>query len=148
MFSSKNFFVKCEIGRKSADIEIEGEKEVKHLSVHTAIRRSEVFFADLHGGVGYEQNGERPVVVLQNDMGNRYSPTVIVAPLTSSRTKKPLPTHVWCGADSGLLKNSCILLEQIRAIDKTRLSRYLCSLNVEMMGRVDQAAAISLGLAQ
>lgn len=95
------------------------------MSVHTAIRRGEVFFADLHGGVGYEQNGERPVVVLQNDMGNRYSPTVIVAPLTSSRTKKPLPTHVWCGADSGLLKNSCILLEQIRVIDKTRLSRYL-----------------------
>lgn len=121
---------------------------MKHLSVHTAIRRGEVFFADLHGGVGYEQNGERPVVVLQNDMGNRYSPTVIVAPLTSSRMKKPLPTHVWCGTDSGLLKNSCILLEQIRVIDKTRLSRYLCSLNVEMMGRVDQAAAISLGLAQ
>lgn len=121
---------------------------MKHLSVHTAIHRGEVFFADLHGGVGYEQNGERPVVVLQNDMGNRYSPTVIVAPLTSSRTKKPLPTHVWCGADSGLLKNSCILLEQIRVIDKTRLSRYLCNLNVEMMGRVDQAAAISLGLAQ
>lgn len=72
------------------------------MSVHTAIRRGEVFFADLHGGVGYEQNGERPVVVLQNDMGNRYSPTVIVAPLTSSRTKKPLPTHVWCGADSGM----------------------------------------------
>lgn len=67
---------------------------MKHLSVHTAIRRGEVFFADLHGGVGYEQNGERPVVVLQNDMGNRYSPTVIVAPLTSSRHRKPLPRRL------------------------------------------------------
>ena len=85
--------MKCEIGRKSADIGIEGQKEVKHLSVHTAIHRGEVFFADLHGGVGYEQNGERPVVVLQNDMGNRYSPTVIVAPLTSSRTRKSRCRH-------------------------------------------------------
>lgn len=66
---------------------------MKHLSVHTAIHRGEVFFADLHGGVGYEQNGERPVVVLQNDMGNRYSPTVIVAPLTSSRTRKSRCRH-------------------------------------------------------
>ena len=121
---------------------------MKRLEVHTAIHRGEVFYADLHGGIGCEQDGERPVVVLQNDVGNRYSPTVIVAPLTSRLHKKPLPTHVWCGADSGLLKNSCILLEQIRVIDKKRLSRYLCSLNVEMMDRVDQATAISLGLAQ
>lgn len=70
------------------------------MSVHTAIRRGEVFFADLHGGVGYEQNGERPVVVLQNDMGNRYSPTVIVAPLTSSRTKSR------CRHTSGAVRTS------------------------------------------
>ena len=117
------------------------------MSVHTAIRRGEVFFADLHGASVTNRTANAGGRAAER-YGNRYSPTVIVAPLTSSRTKKPLPTHVWCGADSGLLKNSCILLEQIRVIDKTRLSRYLCSLNVEMMGRVDQAAAISLGLAQ
>ena len=121
---------------------------MKPLSVHTQIHRGEVFYADLRGGIGCEQDGERPVVVLQNDVGNRFSPTVIVAPLTSSRCKKPLPTHVWCNSADGVLRNSCILLEQIRVIDKTRLSDYLCSLNVEMMQRVDQAAAISLGLPQ
>ena len=112
----------------------------------TEIRRGEVFLADLTGSVGCEQSGSRPVVVVQNDMGNRYSPTVIVAPVTSSTQKTRLPTHVSCGAQSGLERSSCILLEQLRTIDKSRLGRYICCLGGELMTRVNRAMEISLGL--
>lgn len=111
------------------------------------IRRGDIFFADLSPVVGSEQGGTRPVLVLQNDIGNQYSPTTIVAAITSQISKAKLPTHVEVTAkSSGLEKDSVILLEQIRTIDKSRLKEKVTSLNDELMERVAQATEISLGL--
>ncbi len=111
------------------------------------IRRGDIFFADLSPVVGSEQGGTRPVLVLQNDIGNQYSPTTIVAAITSQISKAKLPTHVEVNAkSSGLEKDSVILLEQIRTIDKSRLKEKITSLNEELMGKVAQAIEISLGL--
>lgn len=88
---------------------------------YNTIRRGDVFFAELTGGVGSEQNGVRPVLVLQNDVGNRHSPTIIVAPLTSKGNKSMLPTHVKIHGATRLPRNSTVLLEQIRTIDRRRL---------------------------
>ena len=98
------------------------------------------------GSIGSEQGGLRPVVVIQNDKGNRFSPTLIVAPISSRLTKPPIPTHVILPADS-LEKASIVLLEQIRTIDKKRLKEKICHLNDQVMERVDQCVLISLGLA-
>lgn len=111
------------------------------------IRRGDIFFADLSPVVGSEQGGTRPVLVLQNDIGNQYSPTTIVAAITSQISKAKLPTHVEVTAKgSGLEKDSVILLEQIRTIDKSRLKEKVTSLNDDLMNRVAQAVEISLGL--
>lgn len=111
------------------------------------IRRGEIFFADLSPVVGSEQGGTRPVLVLQNDIGNQYSPTTIVAAITSQISKGKLPTHVEVTAkSSGLEKDSVILLEQVRTIDKSRLKEKVTSLNDELMEKVAQALEISLGL--
>lgn len=111
------------------------------------IRRGDILFADLSPVVGSEQGGTRPVLVLQNDIGNQYSPTTIVAAITSQISKAKLPTHVEVTAKgSGLEKDSVILLEQIRTIDKTRLREKVTSLNEEIMNKVAQAVEISLGL--
>lgn len=111
------------------------------------IRRGEIYFADLSPVVGSEQGGTRPVLVLQNDIGNQYSPTTIVAAITSQISKAKLPTHVEVAAkSSGLEKDSVILLEQIRTIDKSRLKEKVTSLNDELMERVAQSTEISLGL--
>lgn len=111
------------------------------------IRRGDIFFADLSPVVGSEQGGTRPVLVLQNDIGNQYSPTTIAAAITSQISKAKLPTHVEVTAKgSGLEKDSVILLEQIRTIDKTRLREKVTSLNEEIMNKVAQAVEISLGL--
>jgi len=111
------------------------------------IRRGEIFFADLSPVVGSEQGGTRPVLVLQNDIGNQYSPTTIVAAITSQISKAKLPTHVEVTAkSSGLEKDSVILLEQVRTIDKSRLKEKVTSLNDELMEKVAQALEISLGL--
>lgn len=111
------------------------------------IRRGDVFLADLSPAVGSEQSGRRPVVVLQNDVGNRYSPTVIVAPMTSRLEKPDLPTHVVVGAaDGGLRRPSLILGEHIRAIDKRRLEERIGRLPSGIMGEVDRALLVSLGL--
>ena len=111
------------------------------------IRRGDIFFADLSPVVGSEQGGTRPVLVLQNNIGNQYSPTTIVAAITSQISKAKLPTHVEVTAkSSGLEKNSVILLEQIRTIDKSRLSEKVTTLNEDAMGRINQAVEISLGL--
>lgn len=111
------------------------------------IRRGDIFFADLSPVVGSEQGGTRPVLVLQNDIGNQYSPTTIVAAITSQISKAKLPTHVEVTAKgSGLEKESVILLEQIRTIDKSRLREKVTSLNDEIMIKVAQAAEISMGL--
>ncbi|HOV79469.1 MAG TPA: type II toxin-antitoxin system PemK/MazF family toxin [Bacillota bacterium] len=111
------------------------------------IRRGDVFYADLSPVVGSEQGGTRPVLVLQNDIGNQYSPTTIVAAITSQIEKARLPTHIEMPArPDGLEKDSVILLEQLRTIDKSRLMEKVTSLDGEMMEKVNEAVEISLGL--
>ncbi len=109
--------------------------------------RGDIYFADLSPVVGSEQGGFRPVLIIQNDIGNKYSPTVIISAITSQIMKAKLPTHVELAAHlSGLDKDSVILLEQIRTIDKRRLKRRVTKLDQEIMGKVDEALAISCGL--
>ena len=109
--------------------------------------RGELYYADLGTGIGSEQNGYRPVVVIQNDVGNKHSPTVICAAITSQMNKAKLPTHIaLSAADYALPKDSVILLEQIRTIDKQRQKEKVCHLDDSMMHRVDRSLAISLGL--
>jgi mRNA interferase MazF len=109
------------------------------------IRYGDVYYADLSPVVGSEQGGVRPVVVIQNDIGNRFSPTVIVAPVSSRITKAKLPTHVEVkGKECGLERDSVILLEQIRTIDKQRLSDKITHLNEEILDKIGVALLISL----
>jgi len=111
------------------------------------VLRGYVFYADLSPVVGSEQGGTRPVLVIQNDVGNKYSPTVIVAAITSQINKAKLPTHVEIKAgENGMEKDSVILLEQVRTIDKQRLQTKLAELDEKIMERVDDALRISLGL--
>ena len=113
------------------------------------IKRGELYYADLSPVVGSEQGGVRPVLVVQNDVGNKYSPTVIAAAVTSKLCKARLPTHIeLCAAKYGLTKDSVILLEQIRTLDKRRLKERIGALNVDEMRRVDVALKISLGFAE
>ena len=108
------------------------------------IRRGELYYAYLEPVIGSEQGGERPVVILQNNRGNRYSPTVIVAPLTTKLVKRTLPVHVKVTA-AGLRSTSLVLLEQIRTIDKQRLRQYIGEVTVEEMREIEQAVLISSG---
>ena len=110
------------------------------------IRRGDIFFADLNPVRGSEQGGLRPVLVIQNNIGNRHSPTVIIAPITSKLKKNALPTHVGLPRDIGLPAKSMVLLEQVRTIDKSRLSNYIAALDDEIMDYVDGALGISLAL--
>lgn len=111
------------------------------------IKRGEIYYADLSPVVGSEQGGIRPVLIVQNDVGNRYSPTVIAAAITSRKDKAELPTHISVNADaSGLQKDSIVLLEQVRTIDKKRLKEKMGSLDNASMGRVDRALTVSFGL--
>jgi mRNA interferase MazF len=111
------------------------------------VKRGDVFFADLSPVVGSEQGGVRPVLVIQNNIGNRFSPTVIVAAITAQIQKAKLPTHVEIDAKTyGFERDSVILLEQIRTIDKQRLTDKITHLDDEMMERVNEALQISLGL--
>lgn len=115
--------------------------------MNVSIKRGDVYYADLNPVVGSEQGGVRPVLIIQNDIGNKYSPTVIVAAITSRIDKAKLPTHVEIVAeDSNLEKDSVILLEQIRTIDKRRLQRQVTHLDQEIIERVNEALEISLGL--
>lgn len=112
------------------------------------VKRGDIFYADLSPVVGSEQGGVRPVLVVQNDIGNKYSPTVIVAAVTSQINKAKLPTHVEISAnDFGLAKDSVILLEQIRTLDKRRLREKIGKLDMPLMSRVNHALIISLGIA-
>lgn len=111
------------------------------------IKRGDIFLADLSPVIGSEQGGLRPVLIVQNDVGNRFSPTVIISAITSQIEKSKLPTHVELKAGTvGLTRDSVILLEQVRTIDKKRLKQRLGRLEDEIMERVDDALAISLGL--
>lgn len=112
-----------------------------------SVKRGEIYYADLSPVVGSEQGGVRPVLIVQNDVGNRHSPTVIAAAITSQKDKNPLPTHIGVQADScGLSRDSIILLEQIRTIDKRRLKEKMGELDLGSMHRVDTALSISFGL--
>ena len=109
------------------------------------ILRGDILYAELGMAAGSEQGGFRPVVVIQNDVGNRYSPTVIVAPMTSNIRKNILPTHVHVGRESGV-RPSLVLLEQLRTVDKCRLGDKIGHVSKSVMHQIDAAAAISLGL--
>ncbi len=111
------------------------------------VRRGEIYYADLSPVVGSEQGGVRPVLIVQNDVGNKYSPTVIAAAITSRQDKAALPTHIKVDAVSnGLSRDSVVLLEQIRTIDKRRLKERMGCLDTGSMGKVDEAISISFGL--
>jgi len=111
------------------------------------VKRGDVFFADLSPVVGSEQGGTRPVLIIQNDIGNRFSPTVIIAAITAQIQKAKLPTHVEISAEKyGFERDSVILLEQLRTIDKSRLTDRITHLDDDLMEKVDIALEISLGL--
>ena len=112
-----------------------------------SVKRGEIYYADLSPVIGSEQGGIRPVLVVQNDVGNKYSPTVIAAAITSKINKAKMPTHIELSANEyGLNKDSVILLEQIRTIDKQRLREKIGKLDINMMGKVDKAVFISFGI--
>ena len=113
------------------------------------IARGDIYYADLSPVVGSEQGGLRPVLVIQNDVGNKYSPTVIIAAITSQLSKAKLPTHIELDKDKyNLAKDSVVLLEQIRTLDKRRLQEKISSIDVGTMQRIDLAVMISLGITQ
>ena len=110
------------------------------------IKRGDIYYADLSPVVGSEQGGMRPVLIVQNDIGNKYSPTVIAAAITSQRFKTQLPTHIQVDAqDCGLSKDSIVLLEQVRTLDKQRLKERMGNLGERDMIRVNRALSVSLG---
>ena len=111
------------------------------------VKRGDIYYADLRPVIGSEQGGVRPVLIIQNDMGNRYSPTVICAAITSQLHKAKLPTHVALDAHKyGIVIDSVILLEQVRTIDKSRLREKVCHLDTEAIEKIDTALCVSLSL--
>ena len=111
------------------------------------VKRGDIYYADLSPVIGSEQGGIRPVLIVQNDVGNKFSPTVIAAAITSQRDKTNLPTHIKVDADGcGLSKDSIVLLEQIRTIDKQRLKEKMGSLDMSSMNAIDKALSVSFGL--
>ena len=111
------------------------------------VHRGDIYYADLSPVVGSEQGGIRPVLIVQNDVGNRFSPTVIAAAITSQKDKAKLPTHIQLRSEgSGLARDSIVLLEQIRTLDKRRLKEHMGRLDEQSMLRIDEALQISFGL--
>ncbi len=111
------------------------------------VKRGDLYYADLSPVIGSEQGGVRPVIVIQNDVGNKYSPTIIIAAVTSQINKAKLPTHIEIKAHNfGLTKDSVVLLEQVRTIDKKRLKEKIGHFNDEAMEKIDSALKTSLGL--
>ena len=111
------------------------------------MRRGDIYYADLRPVIGSEQGGVRPVLIIQNDVGNKHSPTVICAAITSKMNKAKLPTHIELNASKyDIVKDSVILLEQLRTIDKRRLKERVCHLDGEILAKVDRALEISLEL--
>lgn len=122
-------------------------RQRKEAAMIPAIKRGDIFYADLSPVVGSEQGGLRPVLIIQNDVGNKYSPTVIAAAITSRMGKAKLPTHIDIHADRvGLSKDSVVLLEQIRTLDKRRLKEKMGHLDGAVMARINSAIAVSFGL--
>ena len=129
------------------DVQRYGDKIRSVKQMDTTVKRGDIFYADLSPVVGSEQGGTRPVLIVQNDTGNKHSPTVIAAAITSQTNKAKLPTHIeLAGRSVGLTKDSVVLLEQIRTIDKRRLREHMGRLDESMMNRVDDAIAVSFGL--
>ena len=113
------------------------------------IRRGDIFYTELNPVIGSEQGGTRPVLIISNDIGNSHSPTVIIAAITGrTQTKAKLPTHTEVKEVEGLDRDSIVLLEQIRTVDKKRLKQYMGMMPAEVMARVDKALAISIGIPQ
>ena len=113
------------------------------------VKRGDIFYADLSPVIGSEQGGTRPVLIVQNDVGNKFSPTVIIAAITSQINKAKLPTHIEISANEfGLLKDSVILLEQVRTIDKKRLREKIGKLDDTLIAKVDEALGISFGITE
>ena len=111
------------------------------------VKRGDIYYADLSPVIGSEQGGIRPVLIVQNDVGNKFSPTVIAAAITSQRDKTNLPTHIKVDANGcGLSKDSIVLLEQVRTIDKQRLKEKMGSLDLDAMNKIDKALSVSFGL--
>lgn len=111
------------------------------------VKRGDIYYADLSPVVGSEQGGIRPVLIVQNDVGNKFSPTVIAAAITSQKDKTKLPTHISVSSQNcGLAKDSIVLLEQIRTIDKQRLKEHMGHLDDGAMNKIDEALSISFGL--
>ncbi len=111
------------------------------------VKRGDIYYADLSPVVGSEQGGVRPVLIVQNDVGNKFSPTVIAAAITSQRDKNNLPTHIEVNAQNcGLSKDSVVLLEQVRTIDKRLLKEKMGALDSSDMGKINNALSISFGL--
>lgn len=109
--------------------------------------RGDIYSADLSNGIGSEQSGSRPVLVLQNNIGNHFSPTVIIAAITSvSKKRNKFPTHYYLNTECGLIKPSVVMLEQVRTIDKRRLKNYIGHLNTEDMNKIDETLMLSLGI--
>lgn len=126
----------------AAGVDANSVRSVKTVNVH----RGDIYYADLSPVVGSEQGGVRPVLIVQNDVGNKYSPTIIAAAVTSKINKAKLPTHIELPKSAyGLVKDSVILLEQIRTLDKRRLKERIGELNENTMSKVDKAILISLG---
>lgn len=110
------------------------------------IKRGQIYYADLSPVKGSEQGGFRPVLIIQNDIGNKYSPTVIAAVVTSRHTKANLPTHIWLNCECGLPKESMVECEQIRTLDKSRLKDFMGQASQEVMKEIDKGLKISLGV--
>ena len=111
------------------------------------VKRGDIYYADLSPVVGSEQGGVRPVLIVQNDVGNKYSPTVIAAAITSQKYKTALPTHISVNSGGcGLQKDSIVLLEQVRTIDKTRLKERMGTLDNDEMSKINKALSVSFGL--
>lgn len=111
------------------------------------VKRGDIYYADLSPVVGSEQGGVRPVLIVQNDVGNKFSPTVIAAAITSQKYKTNLPTHIQVNADEcGLARDSIVLLEQVRTIDKKRLKERMGTLAIDDMNRINEALSVSFGL--
>ena len=111
------------------------------------VKRGDIYYADLSPVVGSEQGGIRPVLIVQNDIGNKFSPTVIAAAITSQKDKTKLPTHISVSSQNcGLTKDSIVLLEQIRTIEKKRLKEHMGHLDDGSMNKIDEALSISFGL--
>ena len=110
------------------------------------LKRGQIYYADLSGNIGSEQGGLRPVLIIQNDIGNKFAPTTIIAIITSRKTKAKLPTHVWLSVTDGFKTNSMVELEQLRTIDKSRLKEYIGEVQEGELRLINEALKISVGL--